>query len=103
MNDVKDIDIHQAKGLIQQGKITLVDIRDPSSFARGHITGATQLNSDNLSQFIATADLDQALLVYCHHGHASQNAAQLLFEQGFDKVYNLVGGYRAWQQAQAGR
>jgi thiosulfate sulfurtransferase len=92
----QNISIEQAKHLLAEGA-TIVDIRDPASYASGHIEGAIHLSNDNLSDFIRDSDLDKPLLVYCYHGHSSQNAAQFLAEQGFDEAYSVLGGYTEWQ------
>ncbi|WP_372870562.1 thiosulfate sulfurtransferase GlpE [Shewanella sp.] len=79
--------------------VQIADIRDPQSFANGHIDGSVNLSNDNLARFIAEADMDKPLVVVCYHGISSQSAAGYLVEQGFDAVYSLDGGYSAWDQA----
>jgi rhodanese-related sulfurtransferase len=37
--------------------------------------------------------------VICQSGSRSQFAAALLSQQGFKKVYNVVGGMSAWQMS----
>lgn len=98
METFRNITIEDAKTLIANQPVTLADIRDPDSFAAGHIGGATHVTNDNLQDFIREADLDQPLIVYCYHGHSSQPAAAFLVEQGFEEVYSLIGGYTAWSQ-----
>ncbi|WP_422380975.1 thiosulfate sulfurtransferase GlpE [Marinicellulosiphila megalodicopiae] len=77
---------------------TIVDIRDPASFASGSIEGAQLLNNQNIDQFIASADFTKPLVVCCYHGNSSQGAADYLSEQGFAEVFSLDGGYAAWSQ-----
>lgn len=96
MENFKHITIENAKQLINAGNATLVDIRDVDSFKSSHIEGAVHLSNDNVQQFVQESNLDKPLIVYCYHGHSSQPAAQFLFEQGFDDVYSLIGGYTAW-------
>ncbi|WOT05292.1 thiosulfate sulfurtransferase GlpE [Shewanella youngdeokensis] len=82
-------------------ELQIVDIRDAASFAAGHIDTAFNLNNENISHYIAEADMDQPIIVVCYHGISSQSAATFLNEQGFDDVYSLDGGYSAWHQANA--
>ena len=63
----------------------IVDIRDPHSFANGHISGSRHLDNRSLPDFIAAADLDHPLIVTCYHGHSSQSAAAYLVNQGFSR------------------
>lgn len=82
--------------MMEQG-IYLVDIRDQQSYQHSHIRGSYLINSDNFSDFLATANLDKALVVYCVHGISSIHAGNLFIEQGFDTVYSLTGGFKAMQ------
>jgi len=91
----KNISIDEAKILLEQ-KATVIDIRDHSSYIAGHLATAQHIHDENVQQFIQESDWDKPLLVYCYHGHSSQNAAQFLAEQGFEEVYSLMGGYTAW-------
>ncbi|WP_299178326.1 thiosulfate sulfurtransferase GlpE [uncultured Neptuniibacter sp.] len=99
MTQCKCIDTQQAAELIREGA-AVTDIRDAQSYAQGHIQGASNLNNENLHQFITDADMDKPLLVCCYHGISSQSAAQFLIEQGFDDVYSINGGFEAWRVEQ---
>ncbi|MDO8697129.1 MAG: thiosulfate sulfurtransferase GlpE [Pseudomonas sp.] len=96
MSEFKRIAAAQAQALREQGA-AVVDIRDPESFARVHISGSQHLDNHSLHDFIRAADLDQPLLVVCYHGNSSQSAAAYLVSQGFAQVYSLDGGIEAWQ------
>ena len=67
----------QARQLRENGA-QVVDIRDPQSFAVGHI-------------------LDAPLVVVCYHGNSSQSAAAYFIQQGFSDVYSLDGGFELWR------
>lgn len=97
MTEFKRISAEQAQQLRSEGGV-IVDIRDPNSFADGHIPGSTHLDNQSLHDFIAAADLDQPLIVSCYHGHSSQSAAAYLAHQGFSDVYSLDGGFEGWRQ-----
>lgn len=96
MHDFQRIAPDRAQALRTQGA-GVVDIRDPQSYARGHIPGATHLDNHSLCAFIAQADLSRPLIVACYHGNSSQGAAAYLAEQGFAEVYSLDGGFERWQ------
>tara|TARA_R100000789_G_scaffold67758_1_gene63766 strand:+ start:558 stop:887 length:330 start_codon:yes stop_codon:yes gene_type:complete len=98
MTDFKRISPEQAQSLRGEGGV-FVDIRDPDSFANGHVTGSTHLDNQSLPDFIAAADLDRPLVVVCYHGNSSQSAAAYLANQGFSDVYSLDGGFELWRQA----
>lgn len=96
MSEFQRIAPEQARPLLQQGA-QLVDIRDPQSFAAGHMIGAVHLDNHSLPDFIAGADFDKPLVVVCYHGNSSQNAAAYLAHQGFSEVYSLDGGFELWR------
>lgn len=97
MTDFKRISPEQAQTLREHGGV-FVDIRDSHSYANGHIAGSAHLDNHSLPDFIASADLDQPLIVTCYHGHSSQSAAAYLVNQGFSDVYSLDGGFELWRQ-----
>ncbi|MBU3057203.1 thiosulfate sulfurtransferase GlpE [Pseudomonas indica] len=96
MSDFKRIPPQQAQALREQGAV-VVDIRDPQSFANGHIAGSRHLDNHSLADFIAHADFDRPLIVACYHGNSSQGAAAYLAHQGFAEVYSLDGGFELWR------
>lgn len=97
MSTYKHISITEAEALIAQGNIKIVDIRDGLSFDNGHIDNAIQLDNNNVEAFVNNTAIDTPIIVYCYHGHSSQNAGQFLSEQGFKEVYSLDGGYELWK------
>ncbi|WP_101759955.1 thiosulfate sulfurtransferase GlpE [Oceanicoccus sp. KOV_DT_Chl] len=98
MGNFQRISTTQAKQLIAQGDIAIVDVRDGQSYHNGHIDQAILLDNSSVNQFIASTEKSTPVLVYCYHGNSSQNAAQFLFEQGFAEVYSMDGGFEAWRQ-----
>ncbi|WP_296132772.1 thiosulfate sulfurtransferase GlpE [Pseudomonas sp. Ga0074129] len=96
MSEFKRIPAQHAQALRQQGAV-VVDIRDPQSFAAGHISGSQHLDNYSLHAFISQADLDAPLIVTCYHGNSSQSAAAYLAGQGFSDVYSLDGGFELWR------
>lgn len=96
MTDFKRIAPQTAQQMRASGAV-VVDIRDPHSFASGHIRGSTHLDNHSLPDFIAAADMDHPLIVTCYHGHSSQSAAAYLVNQGFSDVYSLDGGFELWR------
>lgn len=93
----KRISITETYELMANGSTQVVDIRDEQSYRMSHMPGATHLSNDNIQEYIAAADLDAPLVVVCYHGHSSQSAAQFLFDQGFEEVFSMDGGFEAWR------
>jgi thiosulfate sulfurtransferase len=97
MPTINQININDAKIKIDDGNINIVDIRDPASYATGHIANATHLSDNNVQEFIEKTDKDLPLIVYCYHGNSSQGAAAYFQEQGFKEVYSMAGGFESWR------
>ncbi len=82
--------------LLQRDDLTVFDMRDPISFAQGHIAGAHYLSNANLEEAIMKTPREKPVLIYCYHGNASQTGAQIFMDFGFREVYDLIGGYESW-------
>ncbi|SDI29607.1 thiosulfate sulfurtransferase GlpE [Pseudomonas panipatensis] len=96
MSEFKRIAPEQAQQLRSNGA-QVVDIRDPQSFAMGHIPGARHIDNHSVADFIREADMDAPLLVVCYHGNSSQSAAAYFVQQGFSDVYSVDGGFELWR------
>ena len=97
----KRIDVQQAKILLEQKQAQCIDIRDAMSYQQGHIPQAALIDSNNINQWLAHADKQKPVLVYCYHGNSSQSAAQYIYEQGFSEAYSMDGGFEAWRSLYA--
>ncbi|MCB9555021.1 MAG: thiosulfate sulfurtransferase GlpE [Deltaproteobacteria bacterium] len=98
MKTFKEIDVDGAKQALDSGAATFLDIRDPASFASGHVRGALQLaDRQALEAFIAEQDRSKRLIIYCYHGNSSRDAAAFFSQQGFSEVYSMVGGFEHWR------
>jgi len=76
----------------------MIDVRTPEEFAQGHIEGAQNINlfdANFIDQF-KVYDKEKPLLLYCRSGNRSGRAAKLLDSLGFQKLYDLQGGFLAW-------
>lgn len=99
MHTVPEISIEAAQTL-HPTAVIFIDVRDPASFASGHIPGAQHVNDHNIADFVAHTDKLKQVVVYCYHGHSSLGGAGYLIEQGFQNVSSLAGGFTAWLQAE---
>lgn len=93
----KRISTDQVHTMIDNDKVTLVDIRDKASFLSAHIDEAIHLDNSNIDQFINDANQAQPLIVYCYHGNSSQGASDFLAKKGFEEVYSMDGGFEEWR------
>jgi len=94
----KNIEAHQLESLLQEGPITIMDMRDLTSFNGGHLDGALPANDFVIDKLIRENNKVQNVLVYCYLGNSSKDLCTLLGKLGFTGVHNLVGGYTAWKK-----
>jgi rhodanese-related sulfurtransferase/rubrerythrin len=83
------------------GAFTLLDVRQPEEYANEHLPGATLIPLPELSNRLAELDPARPTIVYCAIGGRSRIAAQMLAGKGWEKVFNLSGGIKAWQDEKA--
>ena len=79
---------------------TVIDVRTAGEVAQGKIADALEIDyySSNFLDQVSQLPKDQELYLYCAVGARSEEAARLLVQQGFTKVYHLQGGIQGWSQ-----
>jgi rhodanese-related sulfurtransferase/rubrerythrin len=101
---VKSLDPEEAKAFMggrPAADYQLLDVRQPSEYAKEHLPGARLLPLKQLPDGLAGLDRKKPLLVYCAVGGRSRAAAQYLVGQGFAEVYSIRGGIKQWQGSKA--
>ena len=80
----------------------LLDVRTPQEFSQGSLEGAINMDyhAEGFEAKIDALNPKYAIFVYCQSGGRSGKTYKMLKEKGFDKVYNLDGGYLAWKASQ---
>jgi rhodanese-related sulfurtransferase len=95
----KRIDIEEAKRLIAEGKVRVVDVRNPDEWVGGHIPQAIHVPLPqivNNPQASLQGDLEQPQLFVCAVGERSAVACEVAAMLGYKEIYNLSGGTTAW-------
>jgi monothiol glutaredoxin len=77
--------------------LELLDVRTPEERAIAAIPGAVHLNEQEAAR-IESLPRDTKLVLHCHHGGRSQQAAEQFIALGFSQVFNVIGGIDAWSQ-----
>jgi rhodanese-related sulfurtransferase/rubrerythrin len=101
---VKSMNADEAKKFIaghEEGAYTLLDVRQPGEYESEHIPGARLIPLPGLKDGRRQLDSQKPVIVYCASGGRSLAAAQLLSGLGFNEIYNLQGGIKAWQGGKA--
>jgi len=99
---VKEEDFRATKKRLDAGeKIVLIDTREDSEWARGHIPGAVHLSKGIIERDIekTVPDKDATVVLYCGGGFRSALAADNLQKMGYRNVISMDGGWRGWTEA----
>ena len=99
---VPEITVDQVMDLIRsETALTIVDVREQSEWASGHIRGAIHLGKGVIERDIEATvpDPDATLVLYCGGGYRSALAAAALAAMGYTRAISMAGGWRAWTAA----
>jgi rhodanese-related sulfurtransferase len=79
----------------------LVDVREESEFAKGHLPGAVHLGKGVIERDVEKTIPDPAteIVLYCGGGFRSALAADALQKMGYQNVVSMDGGWRGWTDA----
>jgi rhodanese-related sulfurtransferase len=96
---VRECNVRDVKLRLDAGeKFTLVDVREESEYARGHVPGAIHLGKGVIERDIEKIVPDPAtpLVLYCGGGYRSALAADNIQMMGYTNVISMDGGWRDW-------
>ncbi|MGD9016520.1 MAG: rhodanese-like domain-containing protein [Desulfobacterales bacterium] len=96
---VQSIDTRRAREMIETTPtegLTILDVRQPGEYEIGHLPGAHLIPLPDLGDRLDELDAGRPTVVYCAVGGRSRVAAQMLAGRGFDAVFNMAGGFKAW-------
>ena len=98
---VRETTVASVQARLASGAFTLVDVREDSEWARGHLPGAVHAGKGVLERDAESLfpDLDAPLVLYCGGGYRSALAADALGRMGYTNAESMDGGFRAWTEA----
>ncbi|HHJ13405.1 MAG TPA: rhodanese-like domain-containing protein [Gammaproteobacteria bacterium] len=101
LGGVQDIGVMQATALSNRENALFLDVREDKEYRDGHIPGAVHIPLKQLPERLDELGKyrDRPLVVCCRSGNRSSFAGRTLTKNGFERVYNLDGGMKAWQSA----
>lgn len=91
------IDVDTAKAMLEEGDVTLIDVREPQEWAQGHIPGNKLVPLMTLMSNPREHIPEGPVIFYCAEGVRSALACEVAAAIGRKHLYNLEGGIKAWQ------
>jgi len=81
--------------------LLILDVRDVVEFNVNHLHNATLIPLSGLEGRIdeIASYNDTEIIVYCRSGSRSLQASNILVDNNFTKIYNMLGGINAWISA----
>jgi rhodanese-related sulfurtransferase len=92
----------QATQMINRGRSTaVIDVRSADEFAAGHLRDAKNMPLADLAKRIGELDKNKVktVILVCQSGARADKAARQLKSAGFEDIYTLEGGVKAWSAA----
>jgi rhodanese-related sulfurtransferase len=99
---VKECTVADVKARIDRKEsFQLVDVREDSEWAAGHLPGAIHLGKGIIERDIEKMipEMSAPLVLYCGGGFRSALAAKNLQDMGYTNVISMDGGFSGWKNA----
>jgi rhodanese-related sulfurtransferase len=98
---VANVSATEAVMLMSRSKPLILDVRDATEFASGHIQGAKNIPIAELAGRMKEIEKfkDKPVLVHCQKGMRAKGACSILKAQQFSQLNNLQGGLDTWIEA----
>jgi rhodanese-related sulfurtransferase len=96
---VRDLMPHEVAEGVKEGRIVLVDVREPNETAVERFPGAVLVPLSAFDPATIPAPPGSEVVFACRSGRRSVNASLAAQEQGFDYDAHLAGGILAWKAA----
>lgn len=93
------VDVATVKALQGRDDVVVLDVREPSEYAAGHIPNVTLIPMGQVPNRLSEIPKDKTVILTCRSGNRSGQVADFLRQQGYSNVHNMEGGILAWQQA----
>jgi rhodanese-related sulfurtransferase len=99
---IRQCNVQDVKRKLDRGeKFHLVDVREESEWAAGHLPNAQHMGRGIIERDIETKIPDQEaeIILYCGGGFRSALSADNLQKMGYTNVISMDGGFRGWKEA----
>jgi rhodanese-related sulfurtransferase len=99
MSDEIETSVEAVNELLAAGAaVQLVDVRDDWEVAIAAVPGARHIPLPALPTALDSLDAERPVILLCHHGMRSLQAAIWLRQQGFAQAISMAGGIDAWSR-----
>jgi hydroxyacylglutathione hydrolase len=100
LQTVGEMTVQQLNAALPPKDLQVVDVRTPGEWDGGHVPDARYIFLPELPKKFDSLKKDEPVAVYCDSGYRASLAASILRANGFTKVFNVPGSWKAWKAAQ---
>ena len=96
---VREISVDETRRKLESGAARVIDVREESEWAAGHVRGAEYMGRGVLERDVEERIPDHRteLILYCGGGFRSALSADNLQKMGYTNVASMAGGWREWK------
>ncbi|HEY7784162.1 MAG TPA: rhodanese-like domain-containing protein [Pyrinomonadaceae bacterium] len=101
---IREVTVDETRKRIESNEgARLFDVREDNEWQAGHAAGAEHLGKGIIERDIVSEVPDKSteVILYCGGGFRSALAADALQHMGYNNVYSMAGGWKAWKEAAA--
>lgn len=97
---MRELSVKQLADWLQEDRLApvIVDVREHWEWELCRIEGSLHMPMGTVPARSTELNHEADIVCVCHHGVRSAQVAFFLERNGFDRVYNLVGGIHAWAE-----
>lgn len=91
------IEAEQAKRMMDEGNVIIVDVRTEGEYKEKHIPAALHVPNDTIEETASKylPDKEARYLIYCRSGSRSKQASLTLVSLGYQNIFDF-GGINNW-------
>lgn len=93
------ISVDEAKGMMSDGDIAVIDVREPHEYNAGHVPNAKLIPVATVFARKDELPRDKDVIFICQVGQRSALACEMAAAAGLTRLFNLEGGTEAWVKA----
>ena len=82
----------------KENKLIILDVREKWEYDICHIKESVHIPMGQIAERKDELNMEDTIIVVCHHGIRSRMVAKYLDGEGFEEVLNLTGGVDAWSK-----
>ena len=101
---IKEITVDETRERISSNPAAkLIDVREDNEWNEAHAAGAEHLGKGIIERDIEATVPDKSteLILYCGGGYRSALAADVMQKMGYQNVWSMAGGWKAWKESGA--